>query len=79
MHAEGSQVHIQTCMQDYIGKCDEIMQKTVACCVFDVLFSAINLKMGSCLPIQLKGSPVVGADAVCGTYHFESWAEICPR
>ena len=30
------------------------MHKNVACWVFCVLFSAINLKMGSCLPSQLK-------------------------
>ena len=42
-------------MQDYIGQCEEIMQKTVACCVFCLSFSAINLKMGICLQGQVNG------------------------
>ena len=79
LHAEGSQVHVEAYAQDYTGYCDEIIQKTVACYVFCVLFSAIILKMGSCLPSQLNGAPVDGAAAVCSTCHFESWAEICPQ
>ena len=42
-------------MQDYIGQCEEIRQKTVACCVFCLSFFAINLKMGSCLQGQVNG------------------------
>jgi len=55
------------------------MQKTVAWYVFCVLFSAIILKMGSCLPSQLNDVPVDGASAVCSTCNFEGWAEICPQ
>ena len=54
------------------------MQKTVTCCVFCVSFSAIILKMRSCLPSQFNGAPVDGAAAVCSTCNFESWGRNMP-
>ena len=41
-------------MQDYIGQCEEIMQKNVACWVFCVLFSSINSKWGVVCQFSLR-------------------------